>query len=1083
MSPSLRKKLLIGGGSVVGVIVVALLVGPSFVDLNKYKAVAASEAKAATGRDLVIEGPISLSLLPLPSVSVSGVKFANMPGAKNPAMVEIKSITVKPALLPLLGGNIAISEVTLVQPKIALEVDAQGRASWDFAPPGAPTAKPAAPAAASAPPPISVGNIRIEDGTFTYNDAKAGMAVAAQKMNLSASLGSLAGPYALAGGATVNGAPLKIDLSVGAKAANGHATNVTLETTGGKFGFKGALSELGPNARVGGTANIAADSLAAFAASLSAAAGQPAPALPPMLAGRFSFDGGIEASQTAFAAKDFKMNLGGDSASGSLAVTLKPAMAIDGKIVVPKLDLDRTLAAMAQPSAPAAATTTSKPPATAPAAGAPAASTASALPNAKLVLEVGEVIYNKTPIRNVAVEIDARGGAVAVPRLTATLPGDMVLQAKSTISGDPARPTVAGDFSLIGPKLRDTLKWLAIDVSSMPANKLNAMSLKGRLASAGGNVQVRDAVFEIDDIKGKAGVVVTLGVPLSVVTTIDFDTLDVDPFLAAKPAAVPAVKPAAAPSAPASATPPAAHATGPSIGLKTKIARLIYNKETIGGIEVDVTLQGNVLKLNDIKVANLGGARLAVRGSVVNYASPSSRPDIAFNFDAPDMAKVMKIAGAAAPAGLTTMTASGGVAGSIEAMNLRDFSVAAMGYTVKATGALGLPGATKGAPSAVTYKGSVTVNGQTIEGSVDAKLAGAKPNVTIDLKSAMLDLNKLSGAGSAPPARGRPAQPAAASAPIDTSPLRSVDASVKLVAATLVSSALRITNADLAMTLKDGVLTLGHFKGALYGGSMQLSGVVDGSKPALAFDMKGDVDSVILGEMLRQTSGSNQFGSVVKVTIDGKLSAKGIALKGGGTTTEQVKSSMTGGANLSGHVFVGADKALTALGSAATGAAGAAIDSTLGSALGAVGQRGGVSAGNILNAISLVLNRFVNHDNPITGRVDIAGGVLSDKGLVVQGNKAAANITTRTNLVASTTDTTINFMIAEDSSAPYLITTVRGPTSSPSYNVARGTAKDPPGATNTLTGGGTGTGTGAAPQQQPSNSPVPGVQLPRIFGR
>src|SRR6185436_8636002 len=99
--------------------------------------------------------------------------------------------------------------------------------------------------------------------------------------------------------------------------------------------------------------------------------------------------------------------------------------------------------------------------------------------------------------------------------------------------------------------------------------------------------------------------------------------------------------------------------------------------------------------------------------------------------------------------------------------------------------------------------------------------------------------------------------------------------------------------------------------------------------------------------------------------------------------------------------------------------------------------------------------------------------------------KATANIRTRTNLAASTTDTTINFTIAEDGSAPYLITTIRGPTSNLSYNVVRGTAKDPPGMVDTLTntipglGGG---GGGAAPGQQ--RSPIPGLpSIPNIFGR
>src|SRR5437667_461896 len=65
----------------------------------------------------------------------------------------------------------------------------------------------------------------------------------------------------------------------------------------------------------------------------------------------------------------------------------------------------------------------------------------------KLALEVGEVIYNKKSIRGLALELEARGGAVAVPKFTVTLPGDLVVQARSTLSGEPARPIVSGDFS------------------------------------------------------------------------------------------------------------------------------------------------------------------------------------------------------------------------------------------------------------------------------------------------------------------------------------------------------------------------------------------------------------------------------------------------------------------------------------------------------------------------------------------------------------------------------------------------------------------------------------------------------------
>ena len=1080
MAPSLRKKVLVGGGGIVGLLIVALLAAPLFIDVNSYKPMIAAEVKKATGRDLVLDGPISLSLLPVPSVSISGVKFFNMPGSKNANMVEVKSVTVKPSVLALLMGGIEVSEVTLVEPKIVLEVNAEGKPNWEFAPSVA-EAKPAAAKPTSAKP-LSLGRLTIKNGTLIFSDSKAGVSVVAQKANFSASVGSLDGPYSLAGNATVNDAPLKLDLAVGARNASGHTADVALEAGGGKLSFKGTLSELGPNARVAGMASASAEQLTTFIDTLLRLAGQPEPALPPLLAGKFNFDGAIELSQKAVSAKDFKLALGQDSGSGSLSVTLKPALALDGKLIVPRLDLDRWLAALARPATPA-------PPATPAARTTPAPATPAAgggFPTgltAKLALDVGEVTYNKKPIRNVAVELEARGGAVAVPKLAATLPGDMVLQARSTMTGDAARPQVSGEFNLLGPKLRETLTWLDVDVSSVPAAKLTRLSMKGKMSSTGGNVAVSDAVFELDDLKGSGGIAVTFGVPLSIVTNVAIDTVDLDSYIA--PAVASGQKPAGtAGAAPASSAARPAVA-GPTVGLKAKVARLIYQKETIGGIDVDVALQGSTLRLTDVKVSNLLGARLAVRGTVAAYDSAQPRPDIAFNFEAPDVSRLLKFAGATAPAGLGAMSASGGLAGSVEQMTLREFTVSGMGHSLRASGVLSLPGISKGAPQSAAYKGSVTLNGQTLEGSVDAKLTG-KPNIAADLRANVLDLDKIGGSGGGAaraPARG---QPAAGAQPIDTAALRSVDGSFKLVAATLISAPLRIGNADLAATLKDGVLTISHFKGALYGGSLSLSGVVNGSQPVLSFDFKGDANGIYVGEALRSTSGSNQFGGGVKVTIDGRLNANGITARGAGATSDQIKNSMAGGAQLSGHIFAGADRALQVLGGAAAGAAGGVIDQTLGNVLGAVGQKGGVGVGNILNAIALVLNRFVNHDSPLAGRVDIAGGVLTDKGLTVQGKNATARISTRTNFGNSTTDTTINFMIAEDGSAPYLITTARGPLSSPSLNVVRGTAKDPPGMTSTLPGVSNILPGQSAPGGAQPRSPIPNVPIPNIpglFGR
>ena len=1023
----------------------------------------------------MIEGPISLSLLPTPTVSVTGVKFFNTAGSKNANMVEVKSVTVQPSLLALLGGRIEVGEVTLVEPKIVLEINAEGKPNWEFAPSVA-EARPAA-AKPSSPRPLSLGRLTIDNGTLIFSDSKAGLSVVAEKANFTASVGSIDGPYSLAGDATINGEPLRLDLAVGALGSNGHTADLALQAGGGKLGFKGTLSELGAAAKISGMASASAESLTTFVGTLVRLGGQPEPVLPALLAGRFTFDGGIDISQTAFAAREFKMALGQDRGSGSLAVTLKPRLAVEGTVAVPRLDLDRWLAALERPATPAVPVAPAVPAANAAGSGA-AAPTSQSLAGdltAKLALEVGEVIYNKQAVRNVALEIDARGGAVAVPKLSATLPGDMVLQAQSTLTGDAARPGVTGQFSLVGPKLRETLSWLAVDLSSVPPAKLQKLSLRGRMSSTGGNVQVSDAVFELDDLKGSGGVTVTFSVPLSIVTSVSLDTLDLDSFLvpvSAQP------KPAASSSGASASGPSLA---GPSVGLRARVAKVIYNKETIQGVDVDVALQGSTLRLNDIKVSNLGGGRLAVRGTVANFSTPQPRPDIAFNFEAPDMSRVLKVAGTTAPADLGAVSASGGVAGTIEQLALRDLTVNAMGQSVKATGTLALPGASRGTPQSASYKGNLVLNGQSLDGSIDARLTG-RTVINADLRASVLDLDRIGGAR-AVPARPAGRGQAAAAKPIDTAALRSIDGTLKLVAGTLVSSPLRIGNADLAASLKDGVLTVQHFRGSLYGGALALAGTVNATQPVLSFDFKGDANNILLGEMLRSTSGTNQFGGAIKVTIDGKLNANGITLRGGGATSDQIKASMAGGAQLGGHIFVGADRALQMLGSMAAGAASTVIDQTLGNVLGAVGQRG-MSPTSMLNAISLVLNRFVNHDSPISGHIDIAGGVLTDKGLTIQGNRATARISTRTNLGASTTDTTVNFYISEDGSAPYLITTARGAMSSPSLNVSRGSAKDPPGMASTLPG---------AQQLQQLEQILPGQQrslipnipipLPNIFGR
>ena len=286
--------------------------------------------KKATGRDLVLDGPIALSLLPTPTVTLSGVKFFNVPGSKNPNMVEVKSVTVKPSLLALLTGNIEVSEVTLVEPKIVLEINAEGKPNWEFTPSVA-EAKPAAPKPSLAQAPVARPPHHRERHAdlqrFQGRPLGGGREGQFHAPRSARSTGRIRWPAA----ATINGAPLKLDLAVGAKAADGHAVDLAAGGGGGKLSLKGKLSELGPNARFTGIASSASDNLIGFRRHPDQD-DRPAAARPAAAARRQVHlrrrhrrlaDGGL--------GQGFQAGAGPGQRPGSLSLTLKPALADRGQ--------------------------------------------------------------------------------------------------------------------------------------------------------------------------------------------------------------------------------------------------------------------------------------------------------------------------------------------------------------------------------------------------------------------------------------------------------------------------------------------------------------------------------------------------------------------------------------------------------------------------------------------------------------------------------------------------------------------------------------------------------------------------------
>lgn len=1102
MVMSVLKKIGWAAAAIFGPLAILVVAAPYLVNVEAYKPALIRAVKEATGRELVIDGPMKLSMFPQPRISARQVHFANALGAHGAQMLDVRWIGASPSWAALLKGQVEVGRLTLYQPNIVLETDADGVPNWQFKP-GAGAAQPeGAPASGFH---LAVGQLRIVQGTVSYTNPQTKQTLKAEKVEATASVGSLQGPFSIAGTATVNGVPLTLDFSLSAPGPAGHETAFGLTVLSGKLDFRGTVSEVAANADVKGHLAVSTGGLTDFVGAVVRATGQVPPKFGKPAVGSFTFDGGIEYSPTRLALTDFKMSLGGETASGTLALEEGKTLSLKGHVALPKVEVEQWLALLATPGAftpPAPATQPAKAPA------APAATTAGSLSpfpkemEVSLSLDIAEVLYRKGTVRDVALAVEIHKGVITVPQLKAVLPGDMVLQAHAAAAAPataPAKPATtpnpapnsvqaSGDISLVGPKLRDTLAWFEIDTSGVPADKLQQLDLKGKLSSTSNGVQVGDLVVTLDGQRATGSGGLTFAVPLTATATLQLDHLDLDAYLPPQRPAAP-IAPATATATPATANsktpatvvppaPPQPDKKLPVFSLKAKVAKLMFRKETLSGVEGDVSVQGNLLKLNSVKVADLLGAKMDLQGSVADFGT-APRFDLTFNASLPDTDKVIDYVGLPKfiNGKIGAASASGVVVGTMDAIVLRNVAVTMLGGTARATGALApgqnfrfdfssfalqtadasrllavatgraqagvgalsVAGAFKGDAQRVIFDGDLAAMGTPMKGHIDATL-GKRPNITANLRiPGTLDFDQWLGVSAGPPPAA-PAQAVATTAPgaagaasvpvpvgppraatgkpIDLSALRAFDATLNLETSAIAIASLKVTYADLQATLKNGVFQIAKLTGQFYGGAVDFNGTIDASKDALVLDLKGSLQGIYLGEMLRGTAGSNNFGNEhLRVSVDGKITIMDIELTGSGTSSEQIRNSLRGQGHVSGYLYP------------------AVAGGSLGFAAFATGLGSVFSTEMGFN--SAMLAGFINYQSPVTGLLLLAGDTVTLQNHTVQGQNAVALVTSRNIMTTAMTDTTIALGTGKRGPADYVMT-VKGPISAPTMSTRGG---------------------------------------------
>ncbi len=466
------KKLLIGFGVIVLLLIVAVIVVPMLIPLERYKSEIQAQAKSATGRDLRIDGDISLSLLPTIAVSVENVGFANAPGASTPEMATIDRLDVALQILPLISGEVAIDRFILDKPVITLEVDKNGRPNWQFD------------TAAAAPAPsggdgggtgggadtgaalkeLRLGDVRLVDGTLTYIDHRSGQEVRVSEVNMELSLPSLSSPFAADGSAVWNSqkVSLEIDAENPQALMSGETSKLAMKVDSEPvtFSFDGAARNTDALGLQGALA-LDVPSIR----ELAAWTGQPLD-FPGEGLGPFNIAGDLEMTGPKIALTDAKIRLDEINGNGLFSVDATGAKPfIKAELSVEELNLNPYL----PPEQEGAAADASGGGAGGGGGEAggdwsdePIDVSALGLLNADLAFNAGGILFKDVKIGKSSLTVVLKDS-----RLTANL-AEMQLYdgsgtGKITVDGSGAKPSLAADFDLAnfqaGPFLNDLAKF------------------------------------------------------------------------------------------------------------------------------------------------------------------------------------------------------------------------------------------------------------------------------------------------------------------------------------------------------------------------------------------------------------------------------------------------------------------------------------------------------------------------------------------------------------------------------------------------------------------------------------------------
>jgi AsmA protein len=174
----LVKIVLVVAAALVGIAVIASAALYLFFDPNDFRDEISLAVKESTGRELVIEGDLSMSLFPWIAVEIGKTSLGNAKGFGDKPFLSFERARLSVRLLPLLlRQDIAVGTASLEGLTVNLAVAKNGRNNWEDLSGAEASTTDTADTGADVAGTLDVANVSVEGAELSYIDAQAGSSV------------------------------------------------------------------------------------------------------------------------------------------------------------------------------------------------------------------------------------------------------------------------------------------------------------------------------------------------------------------------------------------------------------------------------------------------------------------------------------------------------------------------------------------------------------------------------------------------------------------------------------------------------------------------------------------------------------------------------------------------------------------------------------------------------------------------------------------------------------------------------------------------------------------------------------------